>query len=378
MTEKIDVLLVEDSDYDVAILTARLRSDGRFEVTSVPTLNKAMGKLKNGSHDVILMDLNLPDSSGLDTFIQLNTAFPDLPVVILTGDDDHDKAMKAVAAGAQDYVPKTEGDIRILSRSLLYASERNARSVIQKRQNVIDNDLAVARRIQQHLLPQQCPDIPGFETAAMCRPVEACGGDFYDFIPHQDCWDLVIADVSGHGFAPAMIMAQTQTLLRALAGRIEDVGELVTAVNQEICRDTPEGHFISMFYARLNPATCTLTYSIAGHPATIYRADGQILQLQEGGPVLGVFDDHAYLKDGETVLHPGDRLLITTDGIPETMSPNRQLFGQEQIHAQLQQQHSTSLETIQNVIEAAIQFAAPSAVQDDMTIMMLNCLRGNS
>ena len=212
----------------------------------------------------------------------------------------------------------------------------------------------------------------------MCQPVEACGGDFYNFIPHQHCWDFVIADVSGHGFAPAMIMAQTQTLLRALAGRIEDVGELVTAVNQEICRDTPEGHFISMFYARLNPDTRTLTYSIAGHSAAIYRAEGQIERLQDGGPVLGVFDAHEYPTDGKTVLNPGDRLLITTDGIPETMSPDRELFGQDRIHEQMRLQQSTCRETIQNVIKAATQFAAPSAVQDDMTIMLLKCLATTS
>lgn len=375
MADTIQILLVEDSDFDVAILTARLRTDGRFTVASACTLKDAITQLQAGGIDLILMDLNLPDSCGLDTFTALNTAFPELPIVILTGDDDLEKATKAVASGAQDYVPKMEGDIRILSRSLLYAYERNARRLIQKRQDVVDNDLAVARRIQQHLLPQKSPSIPGFEIAALCRPVEACGGDFYDFIPHQDCWDLVIADVSGHGFAPAMIMAQTQTLLRALSGRIDDVGKLITAVNQEVCRDTPEGHFVSMFYARLNPATRTLTYAIAGHPAAVFRADGKMELLQEGSPVLGVFPDFTYPTDGQIVLCPGDRLLLTTDGVQEVASQNRELFGQDRVTEKVQQQTSaTAHDTIRNVVDAATEFAAPGPVQDDITIMMLKCL----
>lgn len=375
MAEEIQILLVEDSEFDVAILTARLRSDGRFKVVSVPTLKQAICTLQDESIDVVLMDLNLPDSAGMATFTELNQQFPDLPFVILTGDEDSEKAIEAVAAGAQDYVPKTEGDIRVLSRCLLYAFERNARHLIQRRQDIVDNDLAVARRIQQHLLPEASPDIPGYDVAALCRPVEACGGDFYDFIQHEDCWDLVIADVSGHGFAPAMIMAQTQTLLRALSGRIDDVGELVTAVNQEVCRDTPDGHFISMFYARLDPATGALKYAIAGHPAVIFRANGKIETLKEGSPVLGVFPDSIYPTDGETILAAGDRLLLTTDGIQEVASLERELYGHDRVAEKVQQQSdSTSHDAIRNVVAAATDFAAPSPVQDDITIMMLKRL----
>lgn len=375
MADDIQILLLEDSEFDIAILSARLRSDGRFGVHSLRNLRDALGYLQAGRIDVILMDLNLPDSAGLQTFEAVNQAFPDLPIVILTGDDDLEKATRAVASGAQDYVPKHEGDIRLLSRSVLYAYERNARRLIQKRQDVVDNDLDVARRIQQHLLPHQAPQIPGFDVAALCRPVEACGGDFYDFIPHDHCWDIVIADVSGHGFAPAMIMAQTQTLLRALCGRVNDVGELVTAVNHELCRDTPEGHFVSMFYARLFPATRRLTYAIAGHPGAIYRSTGQVDRLQYGSPVLGVVPDFVYPTDGEVYLDPGDRFVLTTDGIQEVVSLERELFGQARVAQAIgKEANANSHDAIRTVVDAATEFAAPGGVQDDITILMLKCL----
>lgn len=375
MAASIQILLLEDSDYDIAILSARLRTDDRFKVEAVRSLADALSHIAAAQVDIVLMDLNLPDSSGFETFEQINEAFPDLPIVILTGDDDLDKAVRAVASGAQDYVPKHENDIRLLSRSLLYAYERNARRLIQKRQSVVENDLAVARRIQQHLLPDKSPNIPGFDVAALCRPVEACGGDFYDFIPRHDAWDLVIADVSGHGFAPAMIMAQTQTLLRALCDRVNDVGELVTAVNRELCRDTPEGHFVSMFYARLHPLTRRLTYTIAGHPGSIYRSCGQIERLQYGSPVLGVVSDFVYPTDGEVYLDPGDRLVLTTDGIQEVVSQQRELFGNARVAEAIEEKAtSSSHDAIRTVVEAATNFAAPGLVQDDITILMLKCL----
>ena len=132
MATEIQILLVEDSDYDIAIMKARFRTDHRFNLVSVATLKDAIAKLQEVAIDVILTDLNLPDSSGFSTFTQLHTACPEVPIVILTGDDDITKAIEAIRLGAEDYVPKTEGDIKVLVRALLYAFERNARRLRQQ------------------------------------------------------------------------------------------------------------------------------------------------------------------------------------------------------------------------------------------------------
>lgn len=374
----LNVLLLDARDEESSVLQEQLCADGRFGVQRARSLSGALESLAESSVDVVLMDLNLVDSVGFGTFDQLNKAYPGIPFVILTGDDDLEDARQSVMAGAQDYVPRSEGDISVLSRSLLYAHERSERQVMEKRQEVVDRDLEVARTIQQHLLPPQSPDIPGFDVAALCRPVEACGGDFYDIIQRKDSWDLMIADVSGHGFAPAMIMAQTQTLLRALADRLHDVGELVTAVNTELCRDTPAEHFVSMFYARLCPRTRTATYTIAGHPAVIFRANGEIEPLEEGGTVLGVDPDVAYPTHGRLQLASGDRLVLMTDGIQEVASPKHGLFGKRRFYEAIQEKDSeSSRDAIRHVVDVATRFATPEPVQDDITIVMLRCLTGD-
>ena len=130
-----------------------------------------------------------------------------------------------------------------------------------------------------------------------------------------------------------------------------------------------------MFYARLNPITRTLKYTIAGHPGVIFRGNGQIERLQEGSPVLGVVPDFIFPTNGETTLEPGDRLVLTTDGIQEIASQQRELFGKDRVAGKIEEEvSSTSHDAIRNVVDAATDFAAPGGVQDDITIMMLKCL----
>lgn len=368
------VLLVEDTEDDMMLVRAHLRSDGRFQLQHVDTLQSACDTLRNGeASEVVILDLNLPDSSGLATFKRLNDLFPHIPIVILSGQDDEEVAIEAVGSGAQDYVPKSAIDAQILVRMLLYAIERNGRQLAEQRNLTIEGDLSAARQIQQHLLPTDSPRIDGFDIAGLCQPASVTAGDFFDYIDLKNAhWDLLVADVSGHGFAPAMTMVGTRRLLRTCAPMNNNVGELLTLVNNAVVEDTLPWQFVTLFYARLNPESRELFYSGAGHAGTVIRKDGTVMHLGSSGLPLGLATDTVYSTKEAVRLAVGDVLLLMTDGAHEAQSPEGELFGRDRI-IEIAKQHTakSSEGVLQELLAAIEQFICPGTVQDDITFVIV-------
>lgn len=371
---EIQVLLVEDTEDDMILIRALLRSDGRFVLNHVERLGNAIDALKNGTPvDVIILDLNLPDSTGLDTFKNLHIINPDVPIVILSGHDDEEIAVDAVSLGAQDYASKSSVDDNLLVRMLLYAIERNGRHMAEQRNLVIEGDLSAARQIQQHLLPTNHPEYPGFDIAGLCKPADATAGDFFDYIPRRENQlDLIVADVSGHGFAPAMTMVGTRRLLRTFAPSYDDVGEILTIVNKAIFEDTLPWQFVTLFYARLDLQAKQLCYSGAGHAGTILHQDGSEQTLKSTGFPLGLSNDSCYQTETTVQLEPGDIFLLMTDGAQEARSTEREIFGQDRIlevirsHAEL-----PAVDLIGKVLESVEQYTCPATIDDDMTFTVV-------
>ncbi|HBE67951.1 MAG TPA: hypothetical protein DDW52_07360, partial [Planctomycetaceae bacterium] len=197
----ISALLVEDGEIDAVIVRSSLESsDALYDLQHATTLNDAVGQLSaNSAIRVVILDLNLPDSEGLATFEALSEKFPTVPFVILTSQDDMATAAEAVAHGAQDFVPKSQLNPELLTRSLQYAIERQARREAEHQNQRIQAELEAARNIQQMMLPQAPPEIAGLDVAAICTPAEICGGDFFDYFASHDVsqltWDFVLGDV---------------------------------------------------------------------------------------------------------------------------------------------------------------------------------------
>src|SRR6185503_18239913 len=183
----------------------------------------------------------------------------------------------------------------------------------------------VAREIQQRLFPKGAPQLPGYDIAGVSYPAEATGGDYFDYLPMlNDRLGIILGDVTGHGVGPALLMAETRAYLRVLTGRREDVGEILTRANGVLAEDVGTERFVTLFMARLDPATRLLAYASAGHPtAYLLDASGKIkTMLPRTGVPLGIRPDTEYVSSPEIPLEPGDIFLVLTDGIEEAMSPN--------------------------------------------------------
>jgi predicted ester cyclase len=192
-----------------------------------------------------------------------------------------------------------------------------------------EQELLVARRIQQALLPRAVPVLEGWEIAPHYQPAREVGGDFYDFLllPHGRV-SLVIGDVSGKGVPAAVLMASTQSVLRAVAQRGgAGPGQVLAEANEILCTYIPPNMFVTCFYAILDPESGHLVYANAGHSLPCCRHEhAEATDLSARGMPLGLMAGMGY-EEKETILEAGDCALFYSDGLVEAHNPQGEMFG---------------------------------------------------
>jgi serine phosphatase RsbU (regulator of sigma subunit) len=194
----------------------------------------------------------------------------------------------------------------------------------------IEQELRVARLIQQTLLPKEVPELGGWDVAAYYQPAREVGGDFYDFLELDDGHlGLVVGDVTDKGVPAALVMATTRTMLRASAQRLDSPAEVLRQVNDVIVPDIPPNMFITCLYAILDTRSGKLRYANAGHDLPYLRHKGRpgdASELRATGMPLGLMPG-MYYEEKEAVLEAGDSILFYSDGLVEAHDPQREMFG---------------------------------------------------
>ncbi len=235
----------------------------------------------------------------------------------------------------------------------------------------IEQELKVARLIQQTLLPQSLPTLDGWGVSAYYQPARAVGGDFYDFIYFPDGRiGFVVADVTDKGVPAALVMATTRTLLRAAAERLEAPGAVLARTNDVLVQEIPPKMFVTCFYAVLNPATGHLRYANAGHDVPYrYTADG-VVELRATGMPLGLMPGMDY-DEKEATLAPGEYVLLYSDGLVEAHNPKREMFGFPRLQ-ELMATHANGDTLKDFLLDQLATFTGPGWEQeDDVTLVTL-------
>jgi phosphoserine phosphatase RsbU/P len=239
-------------------------------------------------------------------------------------------------------------------------------------------ELQQAREIQQSLLPKEIPQVAGFEIDGAWEPARVVGGDYYDVIRLSETkLGICIADVVGKSVSAALLMANVQASVRAFATETTSPSALCSRVNSVLCANIATGKFVTLFYAVLDAEHGLLHYTNAGHLLPILiRADGEVQELHYGGAVIGVFPEWKY-EDSVVQLHPGDRLLLFTDGITEAGLPGGEEFGEQRLitGARTYADKSTS-ELKLGLLGDVKQFCA-SQLMDDATLIVISALPSN-
>src|SRR5215212_2340457 len=191
----------------------------------------------------------------------------------------------------------------------------------------IEQELKVARLIQQTLLPKTLPELPGYDVAAYYQPAREVGGDFYDFLDLEDGrLGLVVGDVTDKGVPAALVMATTRTMLRASAQRLFSPGEVLRRANDALVSDIPPNMFITCLYAILDPENERIVYANAGHDPPYLHRNGEKEELRARGMPLGLMSGMVY-EEKEIVLGKGESVLFYSDGLVEAHDQRGEMFG---------------------------------------------------
>ena len=519
-SESLRLLLIEDNPIDVQVIRGFLaRTNGlSIELEHAGQLSLGMARLREQRFDAALLDLNLPDSVGLITVNQVHACKPDVPIVVLTGEDADELALQAVRAGAEDYLSKSELEPKLLLRSIRYAIERSGhrrtdeklrQSETQSRKvelalgereqayrellaavnnytysvkvengvpvatdhswgclaitgyipedykldpylwiNMVHPDdrdlvrhyvatvlagekvpaiehriirrdgaircvrdtivphhdsnrlerydglvedvtdlriaehalreremqLLAAQKIQERLLPEAPPVLPGFDIGGGSYPAEFAAGDSFDYLTMSDgTVGFVISDVSGHGFGPALLMASTSTAIRLLTETETDLSEILARVNRFLAKETDD-RFVTLLLGCLDPQSRSFHYASAGHP-TGYVLDsaGRVrVRLKSMAPPLAIVPTMQFPAAAPVALQPGEIVVLLTDGIQEAMSPLGEQFGTERLLEVVRANHTRkAAEIVESLYRAVCQFSHRKKPIDDVTTIVI-------
>jgi serine phosphatase RsbU (regulator of sigma subunit)/anti-sigma regulatory factor (Ser/Thr protein kinase) len=253
--------------------------------------------------------------------------------------------------------------------------EQEAEAVTRQR---FEQELEVARLIQQNFLPKVLPELPGWQIAAYYRPAREVGGDFYDVIPLPDGRvGFVVGDVTDKGVPAALVMSATRSVLRASAQRLMEPGEVLERVNEHLCPDMPEKMFVTCLYGVLDPESGMLRFANAGHDVPYVKTADGVTELRARGMPLGLMPGMHY-EQKEATLEPGDAVLLHSDGIVEAHDPDRGMFGFPRLKETVAT-GPTGQELIDRILSEIETFTGPDAEQeDDITMVTLQRSAGAS
>jgi serine phosphatase RsbU (regulator of sigma subunit) len=239
----------------------------------------------------------------------------------------------------------------------------------------MSKDLKKARQVQESLLPENLPDLPGWDLAVALKSAGETSGDFYDYILLPDGKiGLSIADVTDKGTSAALFMALSRSLWRTYAPDYPDHPEkTMQATNQRILADTHGGLFITLFYGILDPKSGEFTYCSAGHHPVywIQARDGNMQQLARTGVPLGVLDDVTW-DQGRIQLEQGDILVLYTDGITDAMNEKEQFFGEKRFQDLIHRHYRKSVKDLHGLLLNEVQeWIGQTQQYDDITLMVI-------
>ena len=237
----------------------------------------------------------------------------------------------------------------------------------------VDHELRVARRIQRASLPEEVPELEGWQIAPYYQPAREVGGDFYNFhLLSEGRLGVVVGDATGKGVPAALVMSTTLGMLQLAARALDSSspGEVLEQVNEALFARIPSNMFVTCFYAILEPESGCLGYANAGHDLPYLWSGGECEELRAKGMPLGLMPGMSY-EENEATLEPGDVILFSSDGLVEAHNPRREMFGFPRLRA-LVAEHGEERSLGVFLLEELYSFVGEGWEQeDDITLLTL-------
>jgi serine phosphatase RsbU (regulator of sigma subunit)/anti-sigma regulatory factor (Ser/Thr protein kinase) len=276
----------------------------------------------------------------------------------------------------QDY---SSDDMRLLQNLAIQAAPALRVAQLARQQQIearqrerIEQELRVARVIQETLLPEEIPVFEGWKIRAHWQPAREVSGDFYDFIQLEDgCMAVIIADVTDKGVPAALVMATTRSILRAQTEHLISPGKVLARTNELLHPDIPTKMFVTCLYMLIEPASGKIVFANAGHNLPYLISKGQVTELRATGMPLGLLPGMEY-EEVEAQLSTGDCLLLSSDGLVEAHNDEREMYGFDRMEAVMASGVDVD-EIIEQLLQSWRTFTGENHEQeDDITLVNLH------
>ena len=396
------VLVVDDDGNNRDLLSRRLRKLG-YETEVGQDGHHALKLIAERPYDVVLLDVMMPGLDGFEVLKIIRQGHPatDLPVIMATAKDESEDVIHALGLGANDYVTKPLDFPVVVARIQTQVSLKRAveqvrqleRRLAERNQDLeeanarMSRDLRAAARVQESLLPRTSPEVPGLDFAWAFRPCEELAGDGLNAVKLDDHRvALHVLDVSGHGVASSLMSVSVSRLLTPPSDAASVLvkggdgpdrstplppAEVATRLNKMFPFEITTEQYFTLVYGVLDIRTGDFRYTLAGHPGPVLlTAGGQSHVLPGRGYPIGLADGPRPYNEWGHRLHPGDRLYLYSDGIPEAVSPQGTPFGMDRMLETLSASRDEPLcAGVNDLVNRVEQWSGASSVRDDISLL---------
>jgi serine phosphatase RsbU (regulator of sigma subunit) len=378
------LLLEPDSSGSLIVRLARNSSGASLPPTGITPSQTALAQALEQQSGVVTGDLNLANldlKSAESIVIQRLRSVVAIPLyaILRANSKDSIVARRGELLGAIYLDSKSIAAFSDVDRKILDALGMEAASILdnarlvehERERQRMEQELSIARQIQQALIPQGLHDFPHLAVTGVHYPCHAVGGDYYDVYPIGDeRTAILISDVAGKGLGAALLTTMLQGALSAMTLGADPV-RVFNHINQFLCEHSRVGRYATMFFSLLD-RDGTLEYIRAGHPSPLLLRRGEVSELYTGGSFpVGLIEDATFTAV-KVKLEPEDTLVLFSDGVTEAEDSNKSLFGVTRLSQVLAGQHNTSLEDLKKlVLDAIDSFSNGAAQSDDITFLVV-------
>lgn len=387
MNPKSKILIVDDEPFNVDYLEQELE-DLNYETITAINGQEALEKITNESPDLVLLDIMMPIMDGFTVLqkAKADAAIRDIPIIVISANNDLQSMVKGIQLGAEDYLPKPFEPTLLQARIQSSLEKKRLRDLQDLYLKSLEREFNIARDIQKEFLPAQLPEVPGWEIASYFKAAKEVAGDFYDaFLLPDGKLAFLVADVCGKGIGAALFMTLFRSLIHAASTtdqlspsekRIftpsERLLHAISLTNNYVA-ETHEtaSMFATVFIGILDPGNGNLFYINCGNDAALIAdKSGKVhTELRPTGPAVGAIAQAKFAVK-EIVLGQNDTLLAFTDGIPDTLNINGDFFGNERLRAYLSN-NPTATNLLNNIQLGLTKFIGEAEQFDDITLLAL-------
>ncbi len=380
------ILIVDDEPYNTDYLEQELE-DLQYETISAVNGQEALNKVQNEVPDLVLLDIMMPVMDGFEVLRKLKAdpSTRDIPVIVISANNDLRSVVRGIELGAEDYLPKPFEPVLLRARISSSLEKKRLGDIQQLYLQGLERELEIGREIQMGFLPSELPQVNGWEIAAYFKAAREVAGDFYDaFLLPDGNLVCVIGDVCDKGVGAALFMTLFRSLIRATSITdyfINDKGahgltpserirHVISFTNNYIAETHRDANmFATVFIGIFDLQGGMLTYINCGNePPLLVKNGSAVTALQPTGPVIGLMPDVRFSVK-EIPMEKSDVILVFTDGITDAINEANVSFGTAPMLKLLKDRSTSPVTILKEIEEELDRFVGAADQFDDITLL---------